>query len=153
MQLNALQAFPLPNFGRTCLHEPCLLVRRNADDWCRPGVFRVGTFFRGVSVKLNCKPGDLAIVVRAETPGLLGAMVQVVRFVPMGRFAMPEGIVMVDAPAWIISSASGRTLPAMREFFGSVVQVKERPFPDSCLRPIRPDEEPEQVLRNEEMTA
>lgn len=83
---------------------------------------------------MNCKPGDLAIVVgECMTPGIRGRIVEVIRFVG-GQF---EGRT-VDSnrkDCWEIKAAGGGNLP---QYFtnGIVVMVPTRPFSDSQLRPI-----------------
>jgi hypothetical protein len=92
---------------------------------------------------MNCRPGDLAVVVRAEqTPTMTG------RFVIVDRLAVPGEV--IDGVRWIPSkdygscwvirpAAGGSTLPFVTTQRG-VVQVAARPFWDCGLRPIRPNE-------------
>lgn len=87
---------------------------------------------------MNCKQGDLAVVVYAElTPEMIGALVEVV------RFARPEEVVCGirydnDLPAWVCRPVSGR-IP-IRLLSGKFRIVTERVICDCLLRPIRPDE-------------
>lgn len=87
---------------------------------------------------LRCRPGDLAVVVQAKTPGMLG------RFVIVERAAIPGerfgGCKVVDdgSHLWMIKSAvSGQLLPA-QTMLGEIHQMASRPFADHALRPIRP---------------
>lgn len=87
---------------------------------------------------MNCKPGDLAVVVGAKlTPELIGAIVRVVRpALPGERYG--SGWVFnprTDGPFWVISG-EGRLLPT-RGSKGTFKLVGERPALDSMLRPIR----------------
>lgn len=84
---------------------------------------------------MNCKPGDLAVVVRARfTPAMLGHYVVVVRAAYEYEF-VGEGIGPADI-VWIIKSASDGKLPTTY-LDGSQGEVVERPFLDAALRPIR----------------
>lgn len=109
---------------------------------------------------MNCKPGDLAVVVRAEeTPTLTG------RFVITDRLAVPGEVIggmrwvppQDHVPCWIIrSAAGGGSLPVNTDRL-EVVQVAARAFWDLGLRPIRPNEGEDESLswakpRVEELT-
>lgn len=71
-------------------------------------------------MKLNCKPGDLAIVVRCDTnPEMMGKIVTCIR--PVEHFHIP---------GWVIEP----------EYFGC------SGITDPCLRPIRNDPGPDESL-------
>lgn len=95
----------------------------------------------------RCKPGDLAVVVRAKTtPEMIGRFVVVDRrFVngePVSGFLVDED----ERHAWVIrASVSGQLLP-WRSGDGSLDMVKERIFADSCMRPIRPNDGEDESL-------
>lgn len=95
---------------------------------------------------MNCRPGDLAVVVRADTPGLTGRFVIVDRAIPNdGRFG--KGLIATGPePGWICRpAAKGQTLPALNEV-DHVLQLPERPIADCILRPIRPNEGEDESL-------
>nr|WP_164465573.1 hypothetical protein [Burkholderia gladioli] len=81
---------------------------------------------------MNCKPGDLAYVVRARNAENVGAIVEVLHVAVHGV----DFVSSSDAPGhvWMVRSrrllaratANGRPLPP----------ALERPFADACLRPI-----------------
>ena len=77
---------------------------------------------------MNCKPGDLAIVVKANrVPENVGRIVKVVRLVSRGEVLFSSGCVNGTA-GWLVE---GR----VRSFLG--FNGNEGVFPDNCLRPIR----------------
>ena len=94
---------------------------------------------------MNCKPGELAIVVRSEM-GNQGRMVLIVRRVMPGERRLPNGATVCPTDDWVIQ---GRMRTADEKIFslGGVeigrmednVQDEETmlPFPDAWLRPIR----------------
>lgn len=100
---------------------------------------------------MNCKQGDLAILVSAPA-GLeqyIGAVVEVCEFV--GTFR-PGGIAMIrgelwysktGGPAWWVRSKS----PSFWDEAG------EAPCSDLLLRPLRPDAEPETTDTPNELEA
>ena len=90
---------------------------------------------------MNCKPGDLAIVVRAHhTPEMLGRIVMVVRLATPGeRFKTDRGsmkiIIPPSAQVWVIKS--DRQMP-WNSNQGTLHFATERVFNDDGLRPINP---------------
>ena len=89
---------------------------------------------------MNCKPGDLAIVVRARnTPEMLGRIVTVVR-APVHKefFETSKGRMRWTgdcSDTWVVSS--NHPMP-WRGVGGTLHFAKERVFSDECLRPINP---------------
>jgi len=82
--------------------------------------------------KLNCKVGDLAIVVSAKLPQNLGQIVEVLG----DQTGQPLRMSGQDH-YWQVRSAGGRPiLHYIHDFDGRLVQYIEGPVPDSCLRPI-----------------
>lgn len=82
---------------------------------------------------MNCKPGDMAIVIAAElTPEMIGRIVRVVRRVAYGEII---GSVRYtgDGAAWLIES--DRPLP-IRCTNGRIVHQLARSFGDRYIRPI-----------------
>ena len=90
---------------------------------------------------MNCKPGDLAIVVRAQaTPEMLGRIVTVVRAPVYGELLKTDGGYIRWAGncsgAWVVSS--NHPMP-WKGVNGSRHLAMERVFGDDGLRPINPD--------------
>lgn len=86
---------------------------------------------------LNCKLGDLAIVVKSYA-GNEGKIVRCEKFVPHYR---SKGI---SGPAWVVSTPMVDSCGARWD----------RPFIfDAQLRPIRPLDELDDVTRDNEVTA
>jgi hypothetical protein len=89
----------------------------------------------------RCKPGDLAIVIRAlETPEMLGRIVKVERLAVAGEvfssvcgrsFCTPS---VSESVLWVVSS--NRAMPAPIPQKGCTLMAYERIFKDVCLRPI-----------------
>lgn len=89
---------------------------------------------------MNCKPGDLAIVVRASlTPEMLGRIVTVTRLaVPGERFKTDIGRMRWEGnntKTWVIKS--DRLMPWYSDK-GALHFATERVFHDDGLRPINP---------------
>jgi len=90
---------------------------------------------------MNCKPGDLAVVVRAPyTPEMLGRIVTVVRLATPGeRFKTDRGSMRWPgygcAQVWVIKS--DRLMP-WNSYQGTLHFATERVFNDDGLRPINP---------------
>jgi hypothetical protein len=82
--------------------------------------------------KLNCKIGDLAIVVSAELPQNIGYIVEVIGI-------HTDKPLLLERPGhvWQVRGASGRKgLHYQFRDTGLVVQHSEGPVPDLCLRAI-----------------
>lgn len=89
---------------------------------------------------MNCKPGDLAIVVRArQTPEMLGRIVTVVRLaVPGEHFKTDRGNMQWtghSTQVWVVKS--DRPMPWYGDK-GTLHFATERIFHDGGLRPINP---------------
>lgn len=89
---------------------------------------------------MNCKPGDLAIVVRVRaTPEMLGRIVTVVRAPVYGEFFKTDrGNIRWAgncSGAWVVSS--NHPMP-WKGVNGSHHLAMERVFVDEALRPINP---------------
>jgi hypothetical protein len=86
-----------------------------------------------VEPEVNCKPGDLAIVVRSEADNE-GKIVRCIRFV--GRFNEDS----VNTDYWLVDAE----LKFVRRLSGQFAGT--RPYaPDSCLRPLRGLDEEEKT--------
>ena len=78
---------------------------------------------------MNCKPGDLALVIGPANPISIGKVVTCVEFWPSGTIVdIPGGIYMTEEPAWL----TDRVLdPAV---WAPLCRVMR----DSALMPLRP---------------
>jgi hypothetical protein len=85
---------------------------------------------------MNCKPGDLAIIVVSPLPQYIGLPVTVLHAGFPRDYAAPYKH-FANKPVWIVRSSS---LVAVRPFPGSESRVMDTEFavPDAALRPIRP---------------
>jgi hypothetical protein len=97
----------------------------------------------------NCKPGDLAVVVRASDPGSpnLGRMVHVIGHARTDSHTDQFGVLWKaltpdDGLLWLCRAVDGQPLMS----FNAQGVVKpcgpERPFRDAFLQPIRPPAQP-----------
>ena len=78
----------------------------------------------------RCKPGDLAVVVKAEQQCNLGRIVRVVALHDgKGDLVYPPKF----SPVWLVESASGLTWKVK----GKRYRRKSGPAPDQQLQPIR----------------
>ena len=96
---------------------------------------------------MNCRPGDLAIIVGAKGPGLNGRIVEVERLAAGGQ-PHPEWAYIFAAyraPVWLVKST------------GSVFTIANRTpsmyyfLFDHILRPIRPDAERESTTTEDHL--
>lgn len=79
---------------------------------------------------MNCKQGDLAVVVRSYA-GNEGRVVTCVKLYPAGAFQIPERF----GPIWDI----GEAVPRIDLITGKLFPSKLKGMPDSFLRPLRGD--------------
>lgn len=88
---------------------------------------------------MNCKPGDLAVVIGPGiTPGIVGRFVTVIRPAVMGeRFPSDIGTIRWtgDVPAWVVESAN--PLPWLASKSNRLHHMNRRAIGDAYLRPIR----------------
>jgi hypothetical protein len=93
---------------------------------------------------MNCKPGDLAVIVGSSHPANDGLLVEVLkRWVGPGNF---QGYRFAgDEPAWVCRSV-GR--PMITPKWGKEIQFYERPVADAILRPIRPGDVTDEEVRD-----
>lgn len=87
---------------------------------------------------LNCKPGDLAIVVGpCVTSGLTGRVVEILRCSVRGESYPPISgdmvRLMIEAPCWFVR---GSTPLPMKTSLGRFLLFHERSIQDAILRPI-----------------
>lgn len=88
---------------------------------------------------MNCKPGDLAVIVKSAA-GNEGRIVHVVDKARYGYGIDAYG----DMPIWWVRSA-GTPMP------GTVFSASEFNFPDAWLRPIRPPSQEDETETVKEM--
>lgn len=96
---------------------------------------------------MNCKPGDLAIVVRSRSGANIGKVVRCLRLLSMAEVV---GIKTVDGrPAdlstatewWQVDRAMSVYGTRTNKYFGDVFC-----YPDRNLRPLRPDDGEDETL-------
>lgn len=99
---------------------------------------------------MNCKPGDIAIIVRSKfAPQLLGRIVEVLHAAPSeGGFCLPNGQRHVSLQGglrhyWVCKFQSPIEAPG--EFMP--ITTVYAPAPDDCLRPIRDQPGEDETLR------
>lgn len=91
---------------------------------------------------MNCKPGDLAIVVRSKIPSNVGLIVQVIG----GHSPLDTGILTTDSSCQVWHcEAQGSPLTWELEYSIGTLRRRNGPIPDECLWPIRDDEEGQAV--------
>lgn len=78
---------------------------------------------------MNCKPGDLAVVVEAYNPSNIGSIVRVLRTHPN------QSVIAIEPGDHIWTMKA--THPQAYEVEGELVYRSSGPVPDSYLRPIR----------------
>ena len=91
---------------------------------------------------MNCKPGDLAIVVKSKISSNVGLIVQVIG----PHSPLDTGIITCDTSRhmWHCESQGS---PIAWELEHSIGTLRRRngPIPDECLQPIRDDEDDQDV--------
>lgn len=89
---------------------------------------------------MNCKPGDLAVIVASHIESNLGVFVDVIG-------APGGGIVLTgdEGRAWHCRARGAITYESV---FGDRIVTQEGPIPDACLRPIRGRENPEKSTKS-----
>ena len=83
---------------------------------------------------MNCKPGDLAIVVRARVPANLGRIIRVIVFNPNARFVNRPGVF----GGWEYEG---------EELIPSEPGYRCRAVRDECLRPLRNQDGADETLQ------
>lgn len=94
---------------------------------------------------MNCKPGDLAIIVRVMNEENLGEVVEVIRLASMDRHVLAENGITYDfgvSTRWVIRSA-GRPLKHSVGWPDSEWHIAR----DCNLRPIRPTDGEDETLQ------
>lgn len=93
---------------------------------------------------MNCKPGDMAVTVNMLSPDRNGIIVNVLRRYNEGEIV--SGVIWntEGSISWVCESI-GSPISYGNKFTKSGLAMV-RPISDDRLRPIRPDETPEQSL-------
>lgn len=99
---------------------------------------------------MNCKPGDLAVIVKSDNIMNIGKLVRVIlpspgNHLPIGSHYFVKGIDFRrsgDWFCWIVESCSS---PLIATPSGELHIV--RPFSDRCLRPIRDQDGEDEMIR------
>lgn len=87
---------------------------------------------------MNCKPGDLAVCVAPRKNGCSEFVGRIVRVLS----AYGEAFDMTGAPVGFCWRIEIQGTPAMTQGKG---MQRRGEYPDACLRPIRPCDEPESI--------
>lgn len=100
-------------------------------------------------MKLNCKPGDLAVIVRNSpvADGVLGMIVEVLSAAPNEIFKLPCGFFNSAStpgdPSWVCKFQNPITVKLESGEFRRAVYASVR---DAGLRPLRPGEGDDETL-------
>lgn len=95
-------------------------------------------------MQLNCKIGDLAIVVATELPQNLGQIVEILG-IQTGKPFLLRG----SGHCWQVRAVSGRkTLTYRFNDTGEIITRVEGPAPDQCLRPVTGLKDEDALLRS-----
>jgi hypothetical protein len=86
---------------------------------------------------MNCKPGDLALVVRSTIPENLGKIVHVMQAFNEGDL----GVISLDKGHLWLCEAAGSPLLMRGALSLAIKHLQKCPIPDHCLRPLRPGED------------
>jgi hypothetical protein len=101
---------------------------------------------------MNCKPGDIAIVVKAAAPGYLGRLLEVLYAAPSCPFVLPDGMPHAaprSSDGWVVRSLCG-PIKALCSNGTLCRMALYGVAADSCLRPLRDD--PDAIDVEREMT-
>jgi hypothetical protein len=85
---------------------------------------------------MNCKPGDLAIVIRSRHPANVGLIVQVLHAYQTGE----KGILSLDKGHLWLCTTAGSPLLMTSAWGVGVHRLDTCPIPDDCLRPLPPEQ-------------
>lgn len=102
---------------------------------------------------MNCKPGDIAIIVRSKfVPDLLGRIVEVLNAAPSaGSFRLPNGQLhqqLIDRRfRWVCKFQN----PIFAPSDTGPIETVYAPVPDECLRPIRDNDGEDEMIRIAEL--
>jgi hypothetical protein len=103
---------------------------------------------------MNCKPGDLAIIVsdKSEFPPMCGHIVSVMNLAPWRPFTDPDGNghVAADSDSWLVKLQRPLLWPTYPSGYARTIYIVCN---DSQLRPIRPDSLADETEREKEIAA
>lgn len=95
---------------------------------------------------MNCKPGDLAVIVGGSR--YAGMLVHVIEAAPIGSFLLPDGHAATNdsTNSWVVKSLSGKFwCPGQT---GEFLRYADYGFVvDSKLRPIRDQDGEDEMIR------
>ncbi len=97
---------------------------------------------------MNCKPGDLAMVIRGIwTPELAGRFVTVVRLAVPGE-VIDAVVYSQSGPGWVVESSAGGLPVRIRSGpdAGKLLFKRQRVIRDELLRPIRDNDGEDETL-------
>lgn len=94
---------------------------------------------------MNCKPNEMAFIVKSVLPEFLGKVVTTRYLAPKGvDFTLPDGwghaVINGPSPDWVCEFPSAVAAPLVGG--GSPRLTRFACVPDKCLKPLRGDEEP-----------
>jgi hypothetical protein len=98
---------------------------------------------------MNCKPGDMAVIVRSKfAPQLIGRIVEVLHSAPNNRpFRLPNGQSHEPLSGsrfyWVCKFQNQIEAPTDAVYIKTIYA----PVPDECLRPIRDQPGDDEMLR------
>lgn len=78
---------------------------------------------------MNCKPGDMALIVSSVTEENLGVFVDVI--------GLPDGEIQLAYELGHLWHCKARGTITYTTVHGERIVTREGPIPDNCLRPIR----------------
>lgn len=81
---------------------------------------------------MNCKPGDLAVVLYSDIPENIGLFVDVIEADDPSKHDMS---LLHPGQIW---QCRARGVIRYRNIFGEYIAIGEGPIPDEVLKPIRP---------------
>lgn len=85
---------------------------------------------------MNCKPGDIALVVSSRFEQNIGVLVDVI--------GPADGKIVLSQEVGQIWHCRARGAVTYQSVFGDRLVTQEGPIPDACLRPIRGRGNPEE---------
>ena len=88
---------------------------------------------------MNCKPGDMALIVSSQIESNLGVLVDVI--------GAPDGKIHIAQNLGHLWHCKVRGVVTYVSVTGKRIVTSEGPVPDACLRPIRGRENPEKSTR------
>ena len=100
---------------------------------------------------MNCKPGDLAVIIKPSLrgPQLLGMIVTVLHAAPQRDFRLPDGFWQFnDSPGyWVIELPRLMEVPILLRGAPGTRPSRHGIAPDSAMRPIRNQPGADETLR------